>query len=88
MPADIAVVGFDDIRLASLVKPALTTMRVPRHTLGEMVMDLLFRVMAANGSYEERLQVDLELIVRDSCGRRSLAETMGQDTSAKLEVAS
>lgn len=68
VPDDVAVVGFDDIPLASLVTPALTTMRVPRHHLGEMVMDLLLRVIAADGSHEERLYVQPELIVRASCG--------------------
>lgn len=70
VPDDIAVVGFDDIPLASLVTPALTTMRVPRYELGKMVMELLFRVMAADGTYEEQLEVQAELVIRDSCGAR------------------
>jgi len=71
VPDDVAVVGFDDIPLASLVTPALTTMRVPRYRLGEMVMELLLKVIAANGAYEERLYVQPELIVRESCGARA-----------------
>jgi DNA-binding LacI/PurR family transcriptional regulator len=74
VPDDVAVVGFDDIALASLVTPALTTMHVPRFHLGEMLMDLLLRVIADEGIHEEHLYVESELRGRDSCGaRRSVA---------------
>jgi hypothetical protein len=61
--------------LASLATPALTTMRVPRYDLGEIVMELLLRVIEADGDYEERLQVRPELVVRESCGARGDAAT-------------
>ncbi len=68
VPQDMAVVGFDDIRLASLVTPALTTMHVARHKLGEIVMELLLRVINADGVYEEHLKIEAKLIIRESCG--------------------
>src|SRR5262249_28099528 len=74
VPDDIAIVGFDDIPLASLVNPALTTMHVPRYQLGEMVMQLLLRVMAADGAFEEHLWVEPRLIIRDSCGARGIKQ--------------
>jgi DNA-binding LacI/PurR family transcriptional regulator len=70
VPQDIAVAGFDDISLASLVTPALTTMSVPRYRLGEMLMELLLRVMAMDGVHEEHLYVRPELIIRESCGTK------------------
>jgi DNA-binding LacI/PurR family transcriptional regulator len=60
---------------ASLATPTLTTMRVPRYELGEMVMELPLRVIEADGDYEERLQVRPELVVRESCGARGDAAT-------------
>jgi LacI family transcriptional regulator len=41
VPDDLAVVGFDDIPLAALVTPPLTTCRVPRYELGAQAMRLL-----------------------------------------------
>jgi LacI family transcriptional regulator len=41
VPEDVAVVGHDDIRLAALVTPALTTCHVPRYELGAQAVHLL-----------------------------------------------
>lgn len=52
VPADIAIIGFDDIPLAALVTPPLTTCRVDRAALGAKAVDLLLRQIkggAANG---------------------------------------
>ena len=68
VPDDVSVAGFDDIDLASLVSPALTTMRIPRFNLGQMVMELMLRVIADQGIHAESLAVEPELVVRQSCG--------------------
>ena len=36
VPQDMAIIGFDDIPLASLVTPPLTTVHVPRYELGQL----------------------------------------------------
>jgi LacI family transcriptional regulator len=66
VPEDVAVVGYDDIPLAALVTPALTTCRVPRYELGSQAVDLLLRQI--NGCSEECDEIVLapELVVRDS----------------------
>jgi LacI family transcriptional regulator len=68
VPHDLATVGFDDIPLASLITPKLTSMHVPRFELGQMLMQMLLRVIAADGRHQEQLETKLELVVRESCG--------------------
>jgi DNA-binding LacI/PurR family transcriptional regulator len=68
VPQDLAVTGFDDIELASLVSPRLTTVRVPRYRLGEELMQGLLRMIETNGAERPRVLIDLDLVVRESCG--------------------
>jgi LacI family transcriptional regulator len=66
VPEEVAVVGYDDIPLAALVTPALTTCRVPRYELGSQAVQLLLRQI--NGCSEECDEIVLapELVVRAS----------------------
>lgn len=61
VPDDIAIVGFDDIKMASLCNPALTTLAVDKYKLGHRGIELLAQRVAQS---EEILPV--ELIVRSS----------------------
>jgi len=65
VPADCAVVGFDDIPLASLVAPALTTVQVDKLAAGRRAMTLLLRAISGDaGALSETLET--RLIVRAS----------------------
>jgi LacI family transcriptional regulator len=68
VPADVAVVGFDDLHVSALLTPPLTTVRQPMRELGERASALLLRRVAdpALPPLAERLPT--ELIVRESCG--------------------
>jgi DNA-binding LacI/PurR family transcriptional regulator len=68
VPQDVAITGFDDIELASLVSPRLTTIRVPRYRVGEELMKGLLRMIATDGAEQPHVTIDLELVVRESCG--------------------
>lgn len=70
VPEDLAVVGFDDIPAASIISPALTTIHVPRYVTGQMLMEVLLRVINAEGDHQEKLEVDVSLVVRESCGAK------------------
>jgi LacI family transcriptional regulator len=66
VPEDVAIVGFDDIMLAGLVTPPLTTCRVPRYELGAQAMRLLLdRINGRKGGQAE-IVLRTELIVRAS----------------------
>jgi LacI family transcriptional regulator len=66
VPQDLAVVGFDDILLAGLVTPALTTCRAPLYELGgQAARALLARIRGCSGNCQE-VVLQTELIVRQS----------------------
>ena len=65
IPGDLAVIGGDDILLASQVTPSLTTFRVPKVETGAMAAQLLFKRMAGDTRYREHIYTE-ELIRRDS----------------------
>lgn len=65
IPEDIAVIGFDDIRISQYFSPALTTVRLHLDTIGKKAVSLLLRIM--NGeTLSAGENIDCELIVRDS----------------------
>ncbi len=71
VPQDLSVVGFDDSEHASLITPALTTVRQPLAEMGRTAVNLLRRLM--DGQRVETLHVELgtRLIIRDSTAPRA-----------------
>jgi LacI family transcriptional regulator len=66
VPQDLAVVGFDDILLAALVTPALTTCRVPLYELGsQAARSLLARIRGRPEACRE-VVLQPELVIRQS----------------------
>ncbi|GAB2832157.1 LacI family DNA-binding transcriptional regulator [Lentzea nigeriaca] len=67
VPRDVSVVGFDDIRVASLSSPALTTVRQPAYDVGRTATAQLLQY-AARGAVPpaSRHTLPVELQVRDS----------------------
>lgn len=69
IPADIAVVCFDDIELAALLCPFLTVMAQPAETFGTLAVQLLLdRIAGRAGDRRRRVVLPADLIVRASCG--------------------
>lgn len=65
IPADIAIIGVDDIPLATMVRPQLSTLHVDLQNLGQMAMRLLLDLIT--GSKEpSAINLDLDLFLRDS----------------------
>lgn len=67
IPDDLAVVGFDDTRIARMTRPALTTVRVPMSRMGAEAVRLLCQRIADPRAAVTRISLRPELIVRDSC---------------------
>ena len=66
IPQDLAVVGFDDVPLASFYNPPLTTIRLPAHGLGWAAGERLTRLIRGEGLTQTGLLLETELIVRES----------------------
>ena len=50
IPEDMAVAGHDDIGIASLLRPELTTMRQPKYSLGERAVSVLLKMINNSGT--------------------------------------
>jgi LacI family transcriptional regulator len=67
VPGELAIVGFDDLPLATFVAPALTTVRVPAHEIGRVAARALIDAMSGSSTPSEPARVlRTELIVRES----------------------
>ncbi|RSD08383.1 LacI family DNA-binding transcriptional regulator [Amycolatopsis eburnea] len=67
VPDDLAVVGFDDIEVASLVDPALTTVAQDKPGFGTAAAGALL-AMIENVGAPEPVRLPTKLVIRDSCG--------------------
>ncbi|MGB9377814.1 MAG: LacI family DNA-binding transcriptional regulator [Mycobacteriales bacterium] len=74
VPADVAVVGFDDIALARHVAPALTTVRQPMRRLGELAVELLQQRLADPDRPGQAITLPVQLVRRRSCGCGAIAQ--------------
>ncbi|SKC42593.1 LacI family DNA-binding transcriptional regulator [Maledivibacter halophilus] len=70
IPKNIAVVGFDDIRMASLVEPKLTTISQPVYKMGLIGARLLIENIedSKEDDFKQKIFLQPKLKVRKSCG--------------------
>lgn len=67
VPEDVAIIGADDIPLATMVHPRLTTVRVNLVTIGRTAMQMLLTMVGRDGSDTPAIyQIDPELVIRES----------------------
>ena len=66
VPADVSVVGADDIPFASLTQPPLTTVRIPREDLGRRALELLDDLLKSKGRTAAAAVLETELVIRES----------------------
>jgi len=69
VPADVSVVGFDDVPEAGFFLPPLTTVRQDFGEVGRRALGALIERMSGGGEPGPRLRVAPELVVRGSAGR-------------------
>jgi LacI family transcriptional regulator len=68
VPRDVAVIGFDDLPIASTNKPALSTMRQPIYELGSFAVRTLVDLISGKITPPYRVILPTELVLRETCG--------------------
>jgi DNA-binding LacI/PurR family transcriptional regulator len=69
VPDDISVVGFDDIPLAVIFKPELTTICQPLRRMGQIAAKTIIDQIEKTAEYQPEIIIEPELIQRASSGR-------------------
>ncbi len=67
VPADVSVVGADDVPLAALTSPPLTTIRIPRGDLGATAFAVLREMLNRSSVGVDRV-LETDLVIRASSG--------------------
>jgi DNA-binding LacI/PurR family transcriptional regulator len=68
IPSQIAVVGYDNIPVASFANPALTTVKQDTKLAGEILVKSLLKLIA--GEKVDHCLMPVDLVIRQSCGAR------------------
>jgi LacI family transcriptional regulator len=69
VPDDLVITGFDDVPMAALVSPGLTTVRQPiRELAAETARQLLRAIPGPDSAPPEGRVLPTQLVVRRSCG--------------------
>jgi LacI family transcriptional regulator len=71
VPEDVALIGFDDVPIATAIEPPLTTVRQPIEELGSTAASLLLNLLENPPDTQapaHRIILPAKLVVRESCG--------------------
>lgn len=66
VPEDLSVAGFDDVSMAEVINPGLTTIYQPKAEIGEATMRLLASMIVRNTLTESNIFLPFECKVRES----------------------
>src|SRR6201997_2378046 len=66
VPAEISVVGFDDIQSAAFHNPSLTTIRQPLTQMGRVAARILLQRIRGQATFPDVVPIHPELVIRES----------------------
>lgn len=72
-PQDLAVLGFDDSRLAYFIAPGLTSVRQPLDDVGSACVNAVYEALQSGTVVKHDIDFQPELIVRESSGKPIVA---------------
>jgi DNA-binding LacI/PurR family transcriptional regulator len=75
VPADVSVIGFDDIHAAAFNNPRLTTIRQPLRQMGRTAAQCVLNRLHRSEAFREQILIEPELVIRDSTGANKSSES-------------
>src|SRR5699024_5464478 len=66
IPEDIAIIGFDNIDITSIIQPTITTVNQPRFDIGFQSLELLLEKIRKENTVEKQIFLETTLILRES----------------------
>ncbi|MDF2986404.1 MAG: LacI family transcriptional regulator [Eubacterium sp.] len=66
IPRDVSIIGFDDMPFCEITSPRLTTVKVFKQEMGSTAVKRLMALMIENNGTSQKIQINTELIIRDS----------------------
>jgi len=75
IPGEVALVGYDDIEFSSFLNIPLSTIRIPKHQLGEHGLNLLHDIIEDNPRPSQQIKLNVKLIVRETSLRYQIRHT-------------
>jgi LacI family transcriptional regulator, repressor for deo operon, udp, cdd, tsx, nupC, and nupG len=68
IPDQLAIIGFDDIKMASMCEPPLSTMAQSKEEFGRISTEMLLALIKGDPIPNTRIILNDELVIRKSCG--------------------
>lgn len=88
VPEDVSVIGFDNIELAAIIEPTLTTVKLPIENIAEAAMKKIIEMIYKKDQHVGDVKIDLEVIERNSTiDRNTQSEKAGINLSKVLKKA-
>jgi LacI family transcriptional regulator len=70
IPEDVSVMGFDNVELASIVHPPLTTIHQPKYEIGQAAVETLLEMAKGEHQGPVHRLFEVKLVERQSCLER------------------
>jgi len=68
VPADISIFGFDDIEMASMTEPKISSVNQSNYIMGKRAMGMLLDILGGKELSERQVYVEHQLLIRGSTG--------------------
>lgn len=69
LPSELAIMGFDDIKMASFCEPPLSTMAQSNEKFGQIATEMLLSILRGESLESNHIILNDQLVIRESCGK-------------------